>query len=250
MSERASLGESQAGAFLLRHRLRWFAAWLTAAAAASATVSASGCSSTPEAPTTESGAEPTPSEASAEVGPPSCPTTVPIGLADIGLKWFAPGPSQNACNQANLDALKAAFASAGGSAKYSDIETSLGPTCSACVFTVKSADRWGLIIKDGAAVVADNSLGACFGELSTAACGKARFEIDYCLDMVCPQATCGTDTKDCNTKALKGACETFLVPYTAACPEEETLIRACASFARVIEVVCGGGPDAGLDAGF
>jgi len=58
--------------------------------------------------------------------------------------------------QANLDALEAAFALGGGSAEYSYIETAVGPTCGACVFTAKSADR-------------------------------SRFELDYCLDVACPQ---------------------------------------------------------------
>jgi hypothetical protein len=179
----------------------------------------------------------------------TCPTTTPVTAADIGLTWVAPGAPQAVCNQQNLDDLKALFAAGKGSAKYTDIEKSLGAGCGACVFTAKAGARWGMIIKDGANVIADNSLGACFGALSTAECGKARFEIDSCLDIACPQTDCGTDVSACNTKALKGACKSFVTPYTTACPDEQTLIDNCTNFVRIIEVTCGGGPDAGLDSG-
>ncbi|HSO38232.1 MAG TPA: hypothetical protein VLT33_37145, partial [Labilithrix sp.] len=60
---------------------------------------------------------------------------------------------------------------------------------------------------------------------------------------------CGTDTQACNTKALKGACKSFVTPYTTACTDENALIASCTNFVRIIEVTCGGGPDAGLDSG-
>jgi hypothetical protein len=178
-----------------------------------------------------------------------CPMTVVITAADIGLTWVAPGPSQAVCNQQNLDDLKALLAAGNGVAKYADIESALGPTCGACVFTGRSDARWGMIIKDGANVIADNSQGACFGVLETAQCGKARFEIDACLSIACPPSDCGTDTSACNQKALKGACRAFVSPYFNACKDEQRLTGTCTSFVRIVEVTCGGGPDAGLDSG-
>ena len=90
-----------------------------------------------------------------------CPPSTPIRVADIGLTWVAPGAPQVACDQSNLDALKAVFAKGGGSAKYTDIEIALGATCTACAFTPVNGARWGVIIKSGAMVVADNSSGSC-----------------------------------------------------------------------------------------
>ena len=231
---------------------------VTALTGLMAAVAASGCSSSsplPEAsptPDASTDVKVTPKEASVdpvdEAGG-TCPTTTPVTAADIGLTWVAPGAPQNVCNQADLDALKAVFDAGKGSAKYSDIEKSLGATCGPCVFTAVKGARWGMIIKDGANPVADNSLGACFGALSTAECGKARFEIDSCLDIACPQSDCGTDTSACNTKALKGACKSFVTPYTTACPDETALLTNCANFVRIIEITCGGGADGGLDSG-
>jgi hypothetical protein len=222
-------------------------------------VAASGCSSTTTVdpgttPDATSDVKVTPPKETGpidepETGPSTCPSTDPITAADIGLTWVAPGAIQNVCTQQNLDDLKALFDAGKGSAKYTDIEKSLGATCGPCVFTAAKGARWGMIIKDGANIVADNSLGACFGVVGSAECGKARFEIDSCLDIACPQTDCGTDTSACNQKALKGACKSFIAPYTTACPDEQTLIDTCTNFVRIIEVTCGGGPDAGLDSG-
>ena len=231
---------------------------VTALTGLMAAVAASGCSSTivDVTPVTEAGPDVkvTPKDAGKdpdpeETGAATCPTTTPVTAADIGLSWVAPGAPQNVCTQKNLDDLKALFAAGKGSAKYTDIETTLGATCGPCVFTAKAGPRWGLLVKEGANVIADNSLGACFGAISTPECGKARFEIDSCLDIACPQTDCGTDLKICNTKALKGACKSFVTPYTKACPDEQTLIDNCTNFTRIIEVTCGGGPDGGLDSG-
>jgi len=237
---------------------------VTALTGLMAAVAASGCSSTttvdatptPEAgpdaktPLKEAGPDPDPDPE--ETGPATCPTPTPVTEADIGLTWLAPGTPQSVCGQADLDALKALFAAGKGSAKYSEIEKALSATCGPCVFTAKAGPRWGVIIKDGAQIAADNSQGACFGVLATAECGKARFNIDSCLDIACPRQECGSDAtafRACNTKALKGACKSFVAPYTTACPDEESLIKNCNSFTRVIEVVCGGGADGGLDSG-
>ena len=231
---------------------------VTALTGLMAAVAASGCSSStpePATPITEAGPDvkPKPDVDSSDPDEPdvvsTCPTTTPVTAADIGLTWVAPGAPQSVCGQSDLDALKKVFADGKGSAKYTDIEKALGTTCGPCVFTAKAGARWGMIIKDGANIIADNSLGACFGALSTAECGKARFEIDSCLDIACPQTDCGTDTSACNTKALKGACKSFVAPYTTACPDEDTLIKNCANFVRIIEVTCGGGADGGLDSG-
>ena len=183
----------------------------------------------------------------ADAEPARCPSTQPVVVADIGLTWVAPGPAREVCTQADLDALRTVFGSGSGAATYADIEKVLSFACRPCVFTNVVGPRWGMIIKDGAKIVADNTLGACFGVLSTPECGEMRFQIDACLDIACPQAACGTNTESCNTKALVGACKSFLDRYAAACPDERTLLEQCGNFLRTTEVTCGGGADAGLD---
>jgi hypothetical protein len=231
---------------------------VTALTGLMAAVAASGCSSSTvvdTTPTTEAGPDvkTTPKDATVEPddaeppGPGTCPTTTPVTAADIGLTWVAPGPPQDVCSQQNLDDLKALFDAGKGSAKYTDIEKTLGTTCAPCVFTASKGARWGLIIKDGANIVADNSSGSCFGQLSTAECGKATFELDACTDIACPQTDCGTDTQACATKAGKGACKSFVTAFQTACPDAQTLIDNCTNFVRIIEVSCGGGPDGGKD---
>jgi hypothetical protein len=179
--------------------------------------------------------------------PQTCPTTTPVTSADIGLTWVAPGPVQTVCNQQNLDDLKALFDKGKGSAKYSEIETTLGTTCAPCVFTQVKSASWGVIVKDGATIVADNSSGSCFGQLSDAACGKAVFELDACVDHVCPQDEC-TDTQACTSKALKGACKNLLATFQKGCPNAAAIQPQCDNFIKIIAVSCAGGPDAGVDA--
>lgn len=176
----------------------------------------------------------------------TCPPSTPITVADIGLTWLAPGAPQSACSQTNLDALKALFAMNGGSAKYTDIEVALGATCSACAFTQVKGSRWGIIIKNGATVAADNSSGSCFAQVSGNACGKAAFELDACVDIACPVGDC-VDTAKCTQKAVAttGPCRTFASTFKAACPAVGT---ECDNFLKTIMASCGGGPAGGLDA--
>ena len=230
---------------------------VTALTGLMAAVAASGCSSSTvvdATPVTEAGpdAKVTPKEAGKdpdpeETGAGTCPTTTPVTEADIGLTWVAPGPVQDACTQDNLDALKAVFAKGKGSASYKDIEASLGANCAACAFTPVKGTRWGVIIKDGANVAADNSSGSCFGQLSTPECGKAVFELDACIDIACPQADC-PDRAACTPKAVKGACKSFAGPFQKACTDP-TVPESCNNFVKTIVVSCGGGADGGKDSG-
>jgi hypothetical protein len=178
--------------------------------------------------------------------PATCPTTVPITAKEIGLTWVAPGPVQSVCSQQNLDDLKALFDKGKGSAKYSDIEKTLGATCGPCVFTQVKSPTWGVIVKDGTAVVADNSSGSCFGQLSDGTCGKAVFELDACVNLVCPQSC--SDRQACTSKALKGACKDYGTAFQKGCPEAATLEPQCDNFIKIIAVSCSGGADAGIDA--
>ena len=222
-----------------------------------AAVAASGCSSTTtvDNPPAEAGLTDTKVEAAVkkdadpvEAEAATCPKATPITAADIGLTWIAPGAPQSVCDQSNLDALKKVFADGKGSAKYTDIEKSLGATCGACVFTQVKGTRWGVILKDGANIAGDNSSGSCAGQNAGAACGKAAFELDACGDLACPQTEC-TDQQACFKKAFaaKGPCGTFAASYRTDCAALDT--TACDNFIKTIVASCGGGPEGGtLDA--
>ena len=231
---------------------------VTALTGLMAAVAVSGCSSTNTVtdPVAETGPADAKVEAAvkkdAEPEDSSTTTTCPdmskaVTVADIGLTWVAPGAPQSVCDQSNLDALKAVFAAGKGSAKYSDIEKSLGATCAACVFTPVKGARWGLIIKDGANIAGDNSQGSCNAQYSDNACGKASFEADACADLACPQQEC-TDQSACQKKAFaaKGPCATFAAGYRSACTKD--IGDVCDNFIKTIVASCGGGGDAGLDA--
>jgi hypothetical protein len=230
---------------------------VTALTGLAAALTVSGCASDPQPgvdpPPPDAGIPdakpkpPPPDVIGDEDVPQKCPTTTPITSADIGLTWVAPGPVQTVCNQQNLDDLKALFDKGKGSAKYSDIEKTLGTTCGPCVFTQVKSASWGVIVKDGATIVADNASGSCFGQLSDATCGKAVFELDACVDLACPQDTC-TDTQACTSKALKGACKNLASTFQTGCPNATDIQPQCDNFIKIIAVSCAGGPDAGVDA--
>ena len=223
-----------------------------------AAVAVAGCSSTNTV--TDPGAETSVTDAKVEAAvkkdaepeDSSTTTTCPdmskaFTAADIGLTWIAPGAPQSVCDQSNLDALKAVFAAGKGSAKYSDIEKSLGATCAACVFTPVKGARWGVIVKDGTTIAGNNSAGSCNAQYQGDACGKAAFEADACAVIACPQQEC-TDRAACQKKAFaaKGPCSTFAAGYRSACTKD--IGDVCDNFIKTIVASCGGGGDAGLDA--
>ena len=179
------------------------------------------------------------------IGSGLCPTTDLVTAADIGLTWLPPGPAQEACTQQDVDGLRALLAAPPGGATYAAIRATLGVTCSACVFTEMKGPRWGMLITNGPNVIADNTTGACFAAVSTTECGKARFELDACLDIVCPATDCGPDTSACSAKAIKGACKSFVSPYVTACKDESALIDRCSDFATIVTRTCGAGVDGG-----
>jgi hypothetical protein len=230
-----------------------------------AAVAASGCSSTvtPATDTAETGVppaeagKPKPNEGGTtpevEAGPATCPSTTAITVAEVqaSFKWQPPGPVQTACTQKNLDDLSALFKKGMGSAKYTEIKTTLGNTCAACAFTKQTATAWGLFLEDASGKVAyDNSVDACLAIVDSTACGKADAEFQACADTACAdcadQPTFTTCTRD--PKLAKGACKAFVAPLQAACTKNTEAQAYCNSATSILAVVCGGGPDGGLDA--
>lgn len=229
-----------------------------------ATVAASGCSST----TTTGGSDTAdtgvpvgdsgpakPKDAAPvepdETGPATCPTTTPIAVADVqaSFKWKAPGPIQAVCTQKNLDDLTALFNKGMGSAKYTDIKTTLGANCAACAFTKETATNWGLFIEDAkGTVVHDNSLDACLAVIDSDACGKADAEFNACADTACADCADQAAFTTCTPKTAKGACKALIPPAQAACTKTAEAQAFCNSAVGVLAMVCGGGPDGGLDA--
>lgn len=230
-----------------------------------ATAAIPGCSSdTTEATTADDGGgdvtadvKKTPMEAAPEevpeTGPATCPPTTPIAATDL-TKWEPPAAVQDVCTQANVDALKAAFkASTTGSVKFADIKTTLGATCSACVFSPLNTDggltpNWSVFVETGTGAY-DNRTASCFARLKDETCGRTRSNFEFCLRAACKMPDCATDAdvKTCKTKAQSGACKAITDAYVAACPNESELLDACNIYAS-IGVSCSGGPDGGLDA--
>lgn len=248
---------------------------ITALCGLTTAVAASGCSSTTEVEdggtTPETGVpDVIKAEAKAPVDPPeedAGPETCPppgdtqITSADIekALKWVAPKAIQTVCDQKNIDDLRALFAEAAAKTpptgvKYTDIEAKLGATCSPCVFTnAATSPEWQMYIK-GTNGYIDNSAGSCFSAAKDPACGKARFQWERCTSAACNASpeSCGTDDatkiRNCKGKAQTGVCKDITNAYTTACPDEAALIETCGNIFKSIAVLCGGGPDGGLDA--
>lgn len=182
-----------------------------------------------------------------EAGPGTCPSTDPITAADIEMsfKWVAPAAPQSLCNQKNLDDLKQLFVTGKGSAKFEDIRTSLGTTCSPCVFTKQADANWGPIVQTAKGFL-QNDEGSCAAQYEGAACGKALFESSICFRIACPQADC-TDQTACVGKAAKGACKGLVAAANTACPNLSATLDLCGGILDSIAVNCGGGKDSGLD---
>jgi ubiquitin len=223
-----------------------------------ASVAGAGCSSTTTTSAsddasvaTDTGAKKPAVEAGPDpdAGPATCPTTAEITAASIqaSFTWKSTGGAQSACVQKNLDDLAALFTKGGGSATYTDIKTTLGATCAACAFTKETATKWGLFLEDASGkTVYDNSHAACESIIDTQACAKADAEFNTCLDTACADCADQTTTDACYPKAVKGACKTVGAAASTACTADAT---ACDSAVSVLAIVCGGGPDGGLDAG-
>ena len=180
----------------------------------------------------------------------TCPSTTPITAAEIDaqLLWKAPAAFSNVCTQQNIDALKLLFknAPAGGGVTYAAIKTSLGPTCAACAFSPIAGATWQVFVEDAAGAV-DNRTGSCFAQRSGAACGKARFRWETCLDAACPQSDCGAGVQACTAKAQKGACKGLTTDYASACPNEVTDLPICGNVFGAIATSCSGGPGNTID---
>ena len=189
-------------------------------------------------------------------GPTTCPTTTEITTDQIAMtygSWQAPGAVKSVCTQKDIDAIKGLFADAGdgGSVKYTEMRDAVNDAgCGDCMFSQKSATRWGMYVEGDPGSFIDNRLGACFAETKDESCGKARFEWQNCIHEACTQADCVTATArtKCYAVASEGACKTITTAYTTACPNEKALIAACSSTYQVMVATCGGGPDGGLDA--
>lgn len=220
----------------------------------------SGCSSTTTqggdpGTGTEGGPKTPPKEAGpiieedGSTGPQTCPTPDPVTAADIdmAIKWAPPAAVQSVCTQQNIDDLKALFVKGMGKAKYADIKTSLGTTCSACVFSKDTAANWQVLVENATMGTFNNGVYSCVAQSDGAKCGKAFFQAETCFKVVCPEDTC-TDQDGCATKAGKGACKALVAAANQECPDLAGSIDKCGGILDAIVASCAGGPDAGIDA--
>jgi hypothetical protein len=181
-----------------------------------------------------------------------CPSTDPITAADIDaqLNWQAPAAFTNVCTQQNINDLKTLFKTApgGGGIKFADIKIALGATCASCAFSPMNGGTWQVFVEDGAGGAVDNRTGSCFAHRSGAACGKARFRWESCLESACSEAECGADrVQACTQKAQNGACKDLTSDYAKACPNETTDLVPCGNIFGSIATSCSGGPGNTID---
>lgn len=263
----------------MKSRKLFMVASIAAVAGVLTTTAVPGCSSTTEEPATVTDAggvtdtsvkppKETGPEPEVDTGPAVCPPTTPITEADFPRKWMPPGAIESVCDQDAIDRLKAAFKGATMGLKFSDIKTTLGAPCAACVFSPVGTDAalattWSVYVETsapGAAAVTaiDNRTASCFARLTTPACGKARSLFEGCLRAACAKSTdtfdnCKTDSDvtKCTPKAIMGACKGLTDAYDTACglsaapSKEQDLIASCNIYAS-IAYSCAGGPDAGV----
>jgi hypothetical protein len=163
-----------------------------------------------------------------------------------------PKAIQTVCTQGNIDALKNLFKNAPpAGVGFADIQTTLGPACAACAFSTTKATNWQVFAEFDGKQAVQNESGSCFAQVKDAACGRARFEWETCLDIACPEADCGAGGRTaCFPKAYKvgGACKAITDSYVAACPDEVTLIDKCGTTFKSVVASCAGGPNAAIDA--
>jgi hypothetical protein len=233
-----------------------------------AMTSASGCSSTTTVSDTD--ASTTPTEAGGkDASPPkeageepdsgetaTCPTTEVVTAADIDgqLKWVPPAAPQKVCTQTNLDDLKKLIVASGSAGtKFADIKTTLGATCAACAFSKDTAANWQVYVETTSGTLS-NRTASCLAQVESAECGKAYFQADICLKIVCSATDCGGDAEvaACQKKAAGagGACNALGKAFLTACPNTDTQLAddgPCASSPSSIAISCGGGLDGGLD---
>ncbi|NVL83803.1 hypothetical protein, partial [Escherichia coli] len=89
---------------------------------------------------------------------------------------------------------------------------------------------------------------ACLGVIDSDACGKADAEFNACADQACADCADQAAFSACLPKTAKGACKSFLPPAQAACTKNTEAQAYCNTTTSILAVVCGGGPDGGLDA--
>jgi hypothetical protein len=231
---------------------------------------AAGCSSTTSGGESDASTSPDTSKATPKdsgivddgaVAPTTCPTTTPLTAADIEaqLKWVPPHAVQSVCGQANLDDLKAAINASGtGGTKFTDIKAALGKGdggagCVACAFSKDTAPNWQPYVETTTGTIS-NRFASCLAQVESAACGKAFFQFDICIKVVCNDTDCAdaTAVTACQKKAVAvgGACNDLGKAYVAACPNGDAQLGTdgvCENSPKSIAASCGGGADAGLD---
>lgn len=176
----------------------------------------------------------------------SCPLPGPITAAQIDARgaWRAPRTFENVCSQSNIDALKSLLSLNPGGVPYADIKIAVGPACSACVFSTDQSGSWQVLVETADAGAIDNRTGSCFAQRSGAACGQARFRVESCLLLACPDEGCGLGGGfyACARLAEQGACRALTETYLAACPGQAADQAACGTIFGAIATSCSGGP--------
>lgn len=136
---------------------------------------------------------------------------------------------------------------------WTGLTAGLGATCAECILTEDSLANWGPIVVEAgtAGTKGYYNFGACFGELSTEACGKAVQYLEHCLDLACACATTQVERDTCVETASDtgGMCAGFVKTLEQECKTLSTIGKFCNNVVDAAKTLCGPKADAGNDAG-
>lgn len=158
--------------------------------------------------------------------------------AEIG--WKPATKTPGACSAADLTQLQANFQSS-STATYLDLGKNLSASCKACAISYDTATNWQPIVAtqaDGGATGFVN-FGACFGNVESAACGKALQYEQFCYNVACNECTTTTQRQQCVEAAgTTGMCTTFGNTTATSCPNIATSAMSCNSILDAVKTLC------------
>ena len=182
-----------------------------------------------------------------------CPDTTPLTEADLDAEigWKPSQPSPGACTAADMDQLEDNFSDS-SLRTYLDLGKGLSTACRSCVITKDTESKWGPIVAVSDGQSGFVNLGACFGAIEGAACGKAIQYESFCTSVACDG--CATSQKElaaCVTKSTTddGICAPFASRRTTACPSWALNVKSCGTILKAVQTLCGTPPDAGAPDG-
>lgn len=174
-----------------------------------------------------------------------CPADVPLTDSDLDKEvgWKPGAASPGSCSATDLQTITANFKNT-NIRTYFDLGQGISETCFACAFSKDTDASWGPIVG-----TAENNgetgfvnLGACYGAIEGAACGKAIQYESFCSNVACNEcAVTSSEREQCVTKASEsnGMCAPFTDKRTTSCPSWQLNVKSCGDVQLAIKTLCG-----------